>query len=99
MLCKNNGKRAKLTLSTLFVPDCGKNLITMSKFKKSIRLEFGDNDQIVTRDGTVFPLMQENHLFRWNAKFINCETQNEFCNEQCLASSNLNPWHDRLGHI
>ena len=62
-------------------------------------MEFGDNDQTVTRDGTVFPLMQENNLFRWSAKFINHKTQeNEFCYEQCLASSKLKLWHDRLGH-
>ena len=43
--------------------------------------------------------MQENNLFRWSAKFINHETQeNDFCNEQCLASLNLKFWHDRLGH-
>ena len=47
----------------------------------------------------VFPQMQENNLFRWSAKFINHRTQeNEFCNKQCLASSNLKLWHDRLGH-
>ena len=61
-------------------------------------MEFGVNDQIVTRDGTVFPLMQENNLFRWSAKLINHETQeNDFSNEQCLASSNLKLWHDSLG--
>ena len=72
----------------------------MSKLKNSgNKVEFGDNDQIVTRDGTVFPLMQENNLFRWSAKFTDYETQeNDFCNEQCLASSNLKLWHDRLGH-
>ena len=80
-VCEDNGKRAKITLSeALFVPDYGKNLIS-----------------VVTRDGTVFPLMQENNLFRWSAKFIDYETQeNDFCNEQCLASSNLKLWHDRL---
>ena len=62
-------------------------------------MEFGDNDQIVTRDDTVFPLMQENNQFRWSAKFINHETrENDFCNEQCLVLSNLKLWHDRLGH-
>ena len=72
----------------------------MSKLKKSgNNREFGDNDQIVTRDGTVIPLMQENNLFRWSANFINHKTQeNEFCNEQCLASSKLKLWHDRLAH-
>ena len=82
-MCEDSGKRAEITLSeVLFVPDYGMNLIS-----------------IVTRDGTVFPLMQENNLFRWSAKFIDYETQEkDFCNEQCLASSNLKLWHDRLGH-
>ena len=72
----------------------------MSKLKNcGNKVEFGDNYQIVTTDGTVFPLMQEKYLFRWSAKFINHETQeNNLCNEQCLASSNLKLWHDRLGH-
>ena len=62
-------------------------------------MEFGENDQITTRDGTVFPLMQENNLFRWRAKFINHETRkNDFCNDQSLGSSNLKLWPDRLGH-
>ena len=62
--CEDNGKRAKITLSeALFVLDYGKNLISVSKLKNSgNKLEFGRNDQIVTRDGTVFPLMQANIL-------------------------------------
>ena len=99
---EDNGKRANITLSeAIFVPDYGKNLISVSKLKNSAnKVEFGDNDQMVTRDGTVYPLMHENNLLRWSAKFINNKTQeNEFCNEQCLASSNLKLWHDRLGHI
>ena len=100
-MCEDSGKRAKITLSeALFVPVYGKNLISVSKLKNSgNKVEFGDNDPIVTRDGTVFPLMQENNPFQWSAKFINHKTQkNEFCSEQCLASSNLKLWHDRFGH-
>ena len=45
------------------------------------------------------PLMQEINLFRWNGKLINHEAQeNDFCKEQCLASSNLKLSHDRLSH-
>ena len=56
-VCEDNGKRAKIALSeALFVPDYGKNIISLSN-------EFGDNNQIVTIDGTVFPLMQENNLY------------------------------------
>ena len=43
--------------------------------------------------------MQENSLFRWSAEFINHEAQeNDFCNGQRLASSNLKLWHNRLSH-
>ena len=64
-VCEDNGERAKITLSEfLFVPDYGKSLISVSKLKNSgNKGKFGDNNQIVTRDGTVFPLMQENNLF------------------------------------
>ena len=100
-LFEDNGKRAKITLSeALFVPNFGKNVISVSKLKNfGNKVEFGDIDQILTRDGTVFLLMQENNLFRWIAKFINHETQqNDFCRGQCLVFSNLKLWHDRLGH-
>ena len=99
-MCADNGNRAKITLSEDLFPDYGKNLISVSKLKNSAKkVEFGNNGQIVTRDGPVFPLMQENNLFRWSAKFIDHETQeNDFCNEQCLALSNLKLWHEKLGH-
>ena len=60
-VCEDNGKRAKITLSeVLFDPDYVTNLISVSKLKNSgNKVEFGDNDQIVTKDGTVFPLMQK----------------------------------------
>ena len=47
-------ERAKITLSeALFVPDYRKNLISVSKLKNSgNKVEFGDNDHIVTRDGS-----------------------------------------------
>ena len=70
------------------------------------KVEFGDNYQTVTRDGTVFPLMQENNLFRWQGNFINHETQEKDENfrysskkKQCLASSNLKFWLGTLGLI
>ena len=45
-VCEHNGKRAKITLSeALFVPDYGRNLISVSKLKYSgNKVEFGDND-------------------------------------------------------
>ena len=59
-VCEDNGRRAKITLSeALFVPDYVTNVISESKLKNSGKeMEFGDNDQIVTKDGTVFRLMQ-----------------------------------------
>ena len=53
-MCEENGKRAKITLSeALFVHDYGTNLLLRSKLKNAgNKLEFGDNGQVVTRDGT-----------------------------------------------
>ena len=80
-----------------FVPEYGKNLISMSNLKTSeIWRQRSDSNKRLHCSS----LMQEKNLFAWSAKFVNHETQeNEFWKVQCLTSSNLKLWHDRLGHI
>ena len=80
----------------LFVPDYRKNLISMSKLKTSeIWRQRSDSNKRLHCSS----LMQEKNLFAWSAKFVIHETQeNDFCKVQCLTSSNLKLWHDRLGH-
>ena len=75
---------------TLYVPESSRNLISVSKTKKTeAEVVFGASSFVRQENGSVCPFTEESGLFTWNTYVGKNES---------YAVSTLKKWHCKMGH-